>query len=111
MFHVNERGDATHFLYLGNDMLANGCFARGFGSVDFGDAPAGDAANTEGDIKGERAGGIGLGLHVLGFSQTHNGTFTVAFEDISDGFIEHSTFCAIYVIVGCCQLFGGRGFG
>ncbi len=29
--------------------------------------------------------------HAVGFAQAHDGAIAVAFEDIADGFIEHST--------------------
>jgi hypothetical protein len=33
----------------------------------------------------------------MGFTQTHDGTVAVAFENIADSFIQHGAFCAIHI--------------
>ena len=56
MFHVNESRRAAVALCLRHDVLANGGLAGRFGSEDFRDPTAWDAANAEGNIQRKRTG-------------------------------------------------------
>ena len=53
---VDERRDAALPLGLGDDVQADGGLARALGAEDLDDATAGDAADAERDVEGERAG-------------------------------------------------------
>jgi hypothetical protein len=81
MFHVNEGGHAAHFLGLGDDVLGQGGLARTFGAIDFGDAASGDAADAQGDVEGDGAGGDSFNVQVSGLPQFHNSPFSEAFFD------------------------------
>lgn len=96
-------------MHFGYDVLADGGLAGRFGPIDFDHTPTRDAAHAEGNVKRERAGGEGLGLHVLRFAETDDGTIAVAFEDVSERFIEHGAFGAIH-IAGGLFLFFNSGF-
>src|SRR5829696_1039148 len=53
---VDEGGEASCFLRLGDDVQAKGRLAAGLGTEDLDDATPGDTANAEGDVQGQGAG-------------------------------------------------------
>ena len=59
-------------------------FPEDFRPVDFGDAAAWDAADTQCKIKGERTGWDGVDRHFVRIAQPHDGTISVAFHDITE---------------------------
>ncbi len=54
---VDECGDASFFLGFGDDVQGQGRFARGLRTVDLDDAASGYAADAEGQVEAEGAGG------------------------------------------------------
>ena len=51
MLNINEGGNATAALGLGDDVLGNGGLTRRFWPVDLADAALWKATNAEGDVK------------------------------------------------------------
>jgi hypothetical protein len=61
VFGIDEGGGAAELRWhFGNDLEGEGGFAGGFRAVDFDDATARQAADAEGDVQAQRAGGDGL---------------------------------------------------
>src|ERR671920_299661 len=52
---VDEGGEATCFLRLGDDVQGEGRLAAGLGTEDLHDATPGEAANAEGEVEGQGA--------------------------------------------------------
>jgi hypothetical protein len=60
VFGVDEGRGAAELLHLGDDLQRQRGLAGGFGAVDLDDPAARQAADAEGDVEPERAGGDGL---------------------------------------------------
>jgi len=60
VFGVDEGGGAAEFLHFGDDLEGQGRLPGGFRAVDFDDATAGQAADSEGDVEAQGAGRDGL---------------------------------------------------
>ncbi len=88
MFHIDIGCHTAQLLRLGDDVLADGGLSRRFGAVDFGDAAARDTADPQGNIQGKGTGRDGFDCHVLGFAHAHDGAFAVAFDNITQRFIQ-----------------------
>ncbi len=82
MFHIDKGSRSALGLALCYDVLTNGGLTRRFRTVNFGYASLWDAAHAQGHIQGEGARWYCGYLHVRGFSQTHDRTFTIFFDDI-----------------------------
>ena len=63
VFGVDEGGHTAHALTFGDDVQGEGGLAGGFGAVYLGNAAARNAADTEGQVKGQGAGGDGADVH------------------------------------------------
>jgi predicted nucleic acid-binding protein len=62
--------------------LGQGGLAGAFRPVDFGDAPARDAARAQGAVEGQGTGGDDVDLQVARLSQPHHGTLAKTFGQI-----------------------------
>ena len=111
MLHVDEGAGAAELLGFGDDVLADGGLAGGFRAVDLGDAAARDAADAEGDVQREGAGGDGFDRHVVGFAQAHDRAVAVALGDIAEGFIQGDLAGGVFGFVGLHRGHGGGFFG
>ena len=67
-------GRATGLLGLSHDVVSEGRLAGRLGAEDLGDAAPGEAADTQGDVEGERAGRDGRGLYDVHVTEAHDGT-------------------------------------
>ena len=85
MFDVDEGGEPAFFLGLGDHAQTEGRLTGGFRSVDLDDAALGQAADAEGEIHGEGAGGEGLDLHLGVGAETHDGAVAELFGDGREG--------------------------
>ena len=85
VLHVNEGGVAAPLLALGNAVQRQGGLAGGFRPVNLDNAPPGHAADAQGQIQGQAAGGDGL--HVQGgiLPQAHDGPLAKLFLNLGQG--------------------------
>jgi hypothetical protein len=60
VFGVDEGGGAAELLHLGDDLQGQGGLAGGFRAVDLDHPAARQAADAEGDVQAQRAGGDDL---------------------------------------------------
>ena len=68
-------------------MDGQGGLAGGFRAVDFGDASLGDAADAEGQVEGQGAGGDDFGgVDRVGLTKPHDGAATVVSFNLSKGY-------------------------
>jgi hypothetical protein len=79
---VDEGGEAALFLGLGDDAETEGGLAGGFRAVDLDDAALREAADAEGEVHGEGAGGERLDLHLGVAAEAHDGALA---ELLGDG--------------------------
>src|SRR3712207_4217730 len=82
---VYEGGEAAGLLGLGDDVQGEGRLAAGLGAVDLDDAPPGDAADAEGEVQGEGAGGDGGHLLRPPVAHAHDRALTVRLLYLRDG--------------------------
>jgi hypothetical protein len=71
VFGVDEGARTAGFLNLRDRMERKGSFTRGFGTVDFDDAPFGVSA-AEGGVEADAPGGGSFDLDRLGVSKAHD---------------------------------------
>jgi hypothetical protein len=64
VLHVDVGADAAELLGFGDDVLAEGGLAGGFGAVDFDDTAARHAAHAQRDVERDGAGGNGLDVQM-----------------------------------------------
>ena len=88
MLHVDEGGFAPGLLGLGHHVEGHGGFAGGFRAVDLYDPTSGDAANAQGHIQAEGAGGDGVNLHGGGLPQLHDSALAELLFDLLDGAVQ-----------------------
>ena len=70
-------------------MLGERGFARRLRAENLGDAAAGNAADTEGDVEREGAGGDGRDLgHSMWIAETHHGALAEVLGDLLDRAVE-----------------------
>ena len=62
MFGVDDRSDAAFFVRVGSDGEGQGGFTGGLRAVDLYNATAGHAADANGHVEGDGAGGYGTDL-------------------------------------------------
>jgi len=91
VFHVDKCHGAAQFLSFGRHVQAQGGLAGRFRTEDLGDASSGNAADAQGNVEREGASGNGFHLQGMSFPQAHDGAFAVALDDITQGFVEHSS--------------------
>src|SRR5256885_3502743 len=72
MLGVDVGGHAARLLRLGDDVLRQRRLATRLGSVDLRNAAARDAADAEGHVQGDRAGGDGFDLQPAGLAHLHD---------------------------------------
>ena len=102
VFRVDVGHLAAQLLCFGHDVQGQGGFARGFGPVNFHDPAPGDAADAQGDIQGQGAGGHRVNLDGGAIAHTHNGAFAVGPFDLGQGGGQ-----GFFLVAGR----GGRGLG
>src|ERR1019366_694524 len=107
---VNEGGEAALFLRLGDDAETEGGLAGRFRAVDLDDAALGQAADAEGEVDRERAGGERLNLHALVAAEAHDGAVAELFRDGGKGELD-VFFADVGDGGGGHGGFGGGGFG
>jgi hypothetical protein len=88
MLHIDVCAGAALALRFCDDVLADGRFSGRFRAVNFGDAAAGDAADTQGNIQGECPCGNDFHSQVLGFAQAHDCAISEALGYVAQGFIQ-----------------------
>ena len=92
MFNVDVGGDAALPLALGHDVDGQGGLAGGLRAVDFGDAAFGDAADAEGYVEGEGAGGDDFGrVDGVGLAEPHDGAAAVVSFYLIKGYLQGVT--------------------
>ena len=101
---VDEGGEAAAFLGLGDDGEGEGGFAGGFRAEDFDDAAAGEAADAEGAVDEQVAGGDDIDIDALVVAEAHDGGFAEFLLDVGDGEVE-------VAFAGFLEFFGGGFFG
>ncbi len=72
-------------------MQTKGGFARRLWPKNFGDSAAWNTANSQRNIKRERAGGDGFDFQMLSLSKPHDGAIAISFENIPEGFVKHGS--------------------
>ena len=90
---VDERRLAAELLRLGDEVVDHGRLARGLRTEDLDDAAARDAADAEGDVERQRAGGHEL--HVVAdrvVAETHDAALAELAVDLGDGGLEGFVF-------------------
>ena len=81
---VDERGHAARALCLGDDVQRQRRLARRLRAVDLDDAAARDAADTERDVKGQRAGRDDVDVLSLHVAETHDRSLSVGAFDLPE---------------------------
>ena len=85
MLGVDEGHLAAPLLGLGHHVEGQSGLTGGLGAIDLNDTPLGHAADAQGDVQGQRAGGDGLHHHVGVLSQAHDGALAVIPFDLGNG--------------------------
>ena len=85
VFGVDEGGNAPLLLAFGNDVQRQGRLARGFRAVDFRDSAARHAADAQGQVKADGAGGNDGHMNVRPVGQLHDGALTILSFDGAEG--------------------------
>ena len=108
MLRVDEGGEAAQLLGVGHDVQHDRGLARGFRTVDFHDAAAGNAAGAEGEIERKRARRDDVDHHIAaGVAKAHDAAFAEALFDLRDGRVEVTLTGGIdRRCRGCLLLFG-----
>ncbi len=75
-------GDTTALLAFRDRVECDGGFTRGFWSIDFDDPTLGQAANTQGDVEADAAGGDDIDFGGLSIAHTHDGAFPKLFFNV-----------------------------
>ena len=89
VFSVDVGGEAAHALGLGHDVDGKGGLAGRFPAVDLGNTAAGQAADAQGHVQGQRAGGNDVGDKVGDlFVATHHRALAVVFFNTAQGDLE-----------------------
>ena len=78
MFGVDEGGDASGFLGLGDGVDGQRGLTGRFGAVDFDDTAAGITAYTQGHVQSDGAGGDDFHLLDVVVAHFHDGAFSEA---------------------------------
>ena len=95
---VDEGRLAARLLGLGDHLQGDGRLAGGFRAVDLDNPALGDAADAEGDVKGEGARRDDVDVHRLVLPQPHQRARAVLLLDLGDNLVE-----------GFLPLFAGAG--
>ena len=94
MLHVDESGETTGLLSLGDDSESERRFTRGFRAVNLNDTAAGKAASAQGLVNEQISGGDDTDVRLQAFA-THaeDGPFAVVFLNLLNGEIEIAPAC------------------
>lgn len=95
---VDEGRLAARLLGLGDHLQGDGRLAGGFRAVDLDNPALGDAADAEGDVKGERARRDNVDVHRLVLPQPHQRARAILLLDLGNNLVE-----------GFLPLFAGAG--
>ena len=99
MLRVDEACDAAPLLYLGHHVQCHRGLTGGLRTVDLDHPASGNAAQAQGDIQAQGAGGYGLNVHIAaGISQLHNGAFAEISLDLFDRGIQRPH---LVILVDC----------
>ena len=85
---VDVGADTTVALRLGDHVHGERGLARRLGTEHLDHAAAGEAADAEGDVERERAGGDGRHTHVAPLPQPHDGALAVVLLDLAERHLE-----------------------
>ena len=85
MLDVDEGGDASTLLGLGDDSQREGRLARGLGAEDLDDTTLGETADAKGAVDEEIPRGDGGDVDRCGFAETHDGAIPVILGYCLDG--------------------------
>ena len=121
VLNVNEGGEATAFLGLGDRREREGGFAGGFRTEHFDDSAAGESADTEGAVDEQIAGRDDIDIDAVSIAEAHDGGFAEFLLNVGDGevevafaglleFIVSGFFCGCFGCHGCVGL-GCTGYG
>ena len=105
MLDIDEGGEASQLLSLGDYGEGEGGFPGGFRTKDFHDAAAGKAAGTEGAVDQEIAGGDDFDVHFPVFPEAHDGAVAEVLVDLLEGGVE------VFGAGGGDTVFSGGGSG
>jgi hypothetical protein len=98
---VDEGGDAAAALGLGDDVLDEGSLAGRLGAEDLGDAAAGDAADAEGEVERDGAGGDDVDGHAgADLAEAHDGALAEAALDLGQRKIQ----CLLAILIHAVSL-------
>ncbi|MNY61131.1 hypothetical protein D3C86_1977750 [compost metagenome] len=85
MLGVDEGTGSAHFLSLGDNRQSQGGFTRGFRTVDLDDTAFWQAANAQGNVQAQGAGGNGRNRLALVIAHAHDRAFTELTLDLPQG--------------------------
>ena len=85
VLRVDEGHLAPALLGLRHDVQGQGGLTGGLRPVDLNDAPLGHAADPQGDVQGQGAGGDGVHHHPCVLSQAHDGALAIGPLDLGHG--------------------------
>ncbi len=94
---VDEARGAAGLLHLGHHVQGQGGLARAFRTVDLDDAPARQAADAQGHIEAERAGGDGFDLDDLALlAELHHRAFAKSSVDLGERRFQSALLIAVF---------------
>ena len=80
---VDESGDTALLLHLSYHVKRHGGLTAGLRAIDLDDPSPRNAAQSQGDIQAQGAGGDGLYIHIRGgIAQLHHGALAVGLLDL-----------------------------
>ncbi|CAB4847174.1 unannotated protein [freshwater metagenome] len=88
MLGVDDGGDTTLLLRIGDRVQRQRGLARRLGPIDLDDPATGKASDTQRDIECDRSGGDDLDGHPALGTETHHGTLAELTLDLGQGGLE-----------------------
>jgi len=107
MFDVDEGGEPTGFLGLSDGGEGKGGFTGGFRAVDFDNPAPGEAADPEGLVDEEVAGGDDRDVDDFFVAHAKDGTFAKVFLDLLDREVEVASAGVSEFLSAGVTVFGG----
>ena len=95
MLHVDVRGLTAVFLGGGHNVQGQGGFTGGLRPVNLHNTSSGDAADAQGQVKGQGTGGERLHIHGNVVSQTHDGALAVVLLNFGNGGLQRLFLVAV----------------
>ena len=92
MLGVDEGGYAVGLLCFGDGVEGQGGLTRTFGTVNLDDTSAGEAANAEGGIEADAAGGDDIHFFHLLVAELHDRAFAVVFLNFGHSGLQGTEF-------------------